>query len=393
MATIQERTSKKGVKSYRVGYYVDGKFKYTPTLADREGAEKIAEIIETQGHEIALQILQARRESDSMTLADWFPKHLAIVSIKATEGTIADYRKIAERSWLPRLGQMPLDKITREDVIEFVSWHMKQPNQMSVAAREKAKREGRPLPPLRTLKPKSVRNAHGLLSSVLQSAVEAGHIGKNVAKGVPLPEDDHEDEKEIFTRPEWDRFYAAMQDHYKPLVAFMLVTGCRIGEATAVQVRDVNFETKTVAILRAWKKGAGSQRVLGKPKSRRSRRYVMVPDWALAVMRQCAEGKARDDLLFTSPKGLPINVSNFGRRQWPKALEEAGIQKRLTPHSLRHTYASWMLMAGVPPQTVQHILGHESLQTTSEVYGHLLLEAQQEAVAAMDWEPPQELAA
>lgn len=65
-----------------------------------------------------------------------------------------------------------------------------------------------------------------------------------------------------------------------------------------MQVRDVNFEAKTVAILRAWKKGAGSQRVLGKPKSHRSRRYVMVPDWAIDVMRQCAEGKARDDLLF-----------------------------------------------------------------------------------------------
>ena len=72
------------------------------------------------------------------------------------------------------------------------------------------------------------------------------------------------------------------------------------------------------------------------------------------IFKQAAQGKSRDDLLFTSVQGKRINASNFGRRQWPKALEAAEIDKYLTPHSLRHTYASWMLMAGIPPQTVQH---------------------------------------
>lgn len=296
MATIQERTSKKGITTYSVGYYTNGKFKYTPTLATREGAEQIKHIIENQGHDVALQLLEAQHLSDKLTLADWFEKHLAMAAIKATEGTIHDYERIAARSWLPRLGHMPLDMITRQDVVDYVSWHMKQPNKLSEAARAKAKREGRPLPAVRYLKPKSIRNAHGLLSAVLQSAVEAGHIDKNVAKGVPLPEDDHEEEKEIFTRDEWDRFYEAMDDHYKPFVAFMLVTGCRIGEATAVQVRDLNLETKTVAIIRAWKKGKGQQKVLGTPKSRRSRRHVMLPDWAVELFAEHAKGKARDDL-------------------------------------------------------------------------------------------------
>ncbi|WP_419404242.1 tyrosine-type recombinase/integrase, partial [Micrococcus sp. F3Y] len=82
-------------------------------------------------------------------------------------------------------------------------------------------------------------------------------------------------------------------------------------------------------------------------------------------------------------------------RRLPVALDEvravddaaAGIAKHLTPHSLRHTFASWALMDGVPAQVVQHRLGHESLQTTSRVYAHLLLDAQRAAVDAIGWEP------
>jgi|SRR5690625_729525 len=393
MATIQTRTAKSGVETYRVGYYLDGKLKWTQTLSDLAGAKNIKKIIETQGHEIALQILEAQDASDALTLADWFPKHLAIVSINATEGTLDDYQKVAARSFLPRLGELPLDMITRQDVIDFIAWYKQQPNQRTVDARKKAQREGRPLPELKYLKPKSVRIAHGLLSSTLQTAVEGGHLDRNPAKGVPVPKDDTEEEKEIFSRDEWGLFYEAMQDYYKPLVAFMLVTGCRIGEATAVQVRDLNVATNTVSVIRAWKKGKGRSRVLGSPKSRRSRRFVKLPDWAVEIFKQAAAGKKRDDMLFPSPTGKRIDSSNFGSRQWSRALEKAGIDKHLTPHSLRHTYASWLLMAGVPPQTVQHILGHESLQTTSEVYGHLLLDAQDQAVEALGWEPPRAIAA
>lgn len=393
MATIQTRTSKTGVESHRVGYYDDGKFKYTPSLANYAGAEKVKHIIETQGPGPALQILQAQQESDTMTLEQWFPKHIAIASIKATEGTIDDYQKVAARSWMPRLAHMPLDKITRQDVIEFVSWYMQQPTDRSLSARAKAERESKPLPPLRTIKPKTVRNAHGLLSSVFQSAIDAEHLDRNPAKGVPLPKDDAEEEREIFTRDEWDAFYDAMQDHYKPFITYMLVTGCRIGEATAVQVRDLNVSTNTVAVVRAWKKGVGSTKQLGAPKSKRSRRFVKLPDWAVELFKQSAAGKSKDDMLFLSPTGRRINASNFGRRQWSKALAGAGVDKHLTPHSSRHTYASWLLMAGVTPQTVQHILGHESLATTSTIYSHHLLDAQDEAVAALGWQPPKKLTA
>lgn len=392
MATIQSRTTKSGIESHRVGYYVDGKLKWTPSMEVYEGAVKIKEIIETQGPAIALQILEAQQVSETMTLREWFPQHLAVRAIEVTDGTIAEYEREAERTWMDQLGDMPLEMITRQHVVDWVGWYMKQPTDRSKRARDRAEQKGLPLPPVELVKPKTVRNAHTLLSAVLQAAVEAEHIVKNVAHRVPLPKDDAEEEMEIFSPEEWDAFYTAMHDHYKPFIIFLLVTGLRMGEATGTRVRDLNPQAMTVSVVKAWKKGRTKQEY-GTPKSARSRRTIMIPDWAMDVFLRLADGKGPDDLLFQSVRGGRIYGSNFGDRYFNKTVIKAGIRKDLTPHNLRHTFASWQLMKGVPQQVVQHRLGHESIATTSKVYAHLLLEAQQGATQVIEWKPPKELAA
>lgn len=390
MATIQTRTTKYGVESHRVGYYEDGKLKWTPTLESLEGAKKIKQIVETQGSAVALQILEAQQESDAMTLREWFTLDMKIRSIESTDGTIGEYEREAERTWMPHLGDLPLDTITRQHVIDWVAWYKDQPTQRSIRARAQAEKNGDPLPPLDKIKAKTVRNAHTLLSSCLQAAVENDHLEKNVAHRVPLPKDDVEEEMDIFSPEEWDKFYTAMHDHYKPYIIFLLVTGQRMGEATATRVSDLDPQSMTVRVVKAWKKGR-SRPEIGTPKSVRSRRWIMVPEWAMQVFLPLTQGKASNDLLFTAVRGGKIHGSNFGERYFGPAVEQAGIRKDLTPHSLRHTFASWQLMRGVPPQVVQHRLGHESLATTSKVYAHLLLEAQQGATEVIDWKPPKEL--
>lgn len=393
MATIQTRKGKSGT-TYRVGYYADGKLTWTPTMADLDGAERVKAIIETQGPDVALRILNAQQDGGT-TLAEWFEKHLILRKTRATEGTLAGYRREAARTWLPQLGPLPLKAVTRDAVTDWIAWQMDQPTDRSVKAREKAVQagfKGSKVPPLVKVSPKTVRNAHALLSSVLDTAHQAEMIDRNPAKGVDVPKDNVREEKDIFTRTEWDRFYYHMDDHYKPLTAFLLTTGARIGEATAVRVRDLKVSTSAVHIVRAWKKAAQGQE-LGTPKSRRSRRVVVVPTWALQAFREAAKGKGPDDLLFTTPTGARVHGHRYGERQWKRALTKAGIDKHLTPHSARHTFASWALMSGIAPQTVQHRLGHESLQTTSEVYGHLLLDAQAAAVDAIGWEPAAQIEA
>lgn len=392
MASIQTRTSSTGATTYRVGYMhdkEDGKgrrLRWTHSVSSPNAAVEMKRMFEKLGPELALATIAARIGRDvegPPLLRDRLIKHLELLGAHCTPGTVEDYRKMAARTWLDRLGDLPIDAITRDHVEEWVAWQRLQETERSAKHRARARAADQPEPPVETVAPKSIANAHGFLSSVLGKAVEAELIPRNVAYGVTLPDDDETPEMEIFTEDEWQAFHDAIAPYYRPLTLFLIATGVRIGEATAVQVRDLNLTgaRPTVTIRRAWKKGEGNARQLGSTKSKRGNRTIVLPPELHDDLMRLARDRDARAFLFVGPRGAVIHPNNFRERQWARAKVAAGITKELTPHSLRHTSASWLLGAGVAPQVVQHRLGHESLATTSKVYAHLLTDAQ---VAAAD---------
>lgn len=397
MAGIGRRVSAKGTTTWRVSYYVGPKLHWTPTIYTAEGAVEIKDLIETHGHEYALALMDKRRgaRSGAPLLSEVLETYLATLDGHAARGTAPEYRRTAERTWLPVLGPLPVDTVDRESIEQWVASQRGAETARSATARARVRehnrahpREKRPLPAVVTYSPKSIRNAHAVLSQTLTYAERVMRaIPSNPARGVRLPADSEASEMEIFTKAEFQAFLAAMQPTYRVLTAFLVVTGCRIGEATAVQVRDLDLDVPAVTIRRAWKRGAtpaDGARYLGSPKSRRGNRTIVLPATLGVLLAALVRERRSDELVFTAERGGPIRPSNYGERQFQRALERAGITKHLTPHSLRHTSASWLLMDGQPPQVVQHRLGHESLDTTSRTYAHLLQEAQVPAAAYME---------
>ena len=179
-------------------------------------------------------------------------------------------------------------------------------------------------------------------------------------------------------------------------------TGMRFGEATAVQGGDYDSQTHELRISRAWKR-QGSGWLVGPPKTKRGRRPVAVPDQLVDYCEHMKRERAADDLLFQQPRGGRIKHSTFypdvwvpavrlanGLHGWPEKGEgyapssrsmwrgmrpaPAALALGKTPriHDARHSAASWLIAAGATIQDVQYTLGHESIQTTSDRYGHLL---------------------
>jgi integrase len=178
----------------------------------------------------------------------------------------------------------------------------------------------------------------------------------------------------------------------------------RWGEVTALRVGDVDLAAGTITITRAWKRSDGKP-TLGVPKSRRSRRTIAISPVTAAVLRPLVEGRAGDALVFTNGRGTTVRGPAFHTTAWQPAvalangkvpMRSAGkgkdrriaeVGKRIAPlkpplgkrpriHDARHSCASWLLAAGLPINVVSAHLGHESITTTVNTYGHLLPSAQ-----------------
>ncbi len=88
-----------------------------------------------------------------------------------------------------------------------------------------------------------------------------------------------------------------------------------------------------------------------------------------------------NELLFTTKTGLPLGRSRFRSRTWEPAIEAARIP-HATFHHLRHTCGAWLISTGATPQMVQERLGHTSIRTTIDTYGHLVESVRERQAAA-----------
>ena len=143
---------------------------------------------------------------------------------------------------------------------------------------------------------------------------------------------------------------------FRPLVQAALLTGCRYGELAALRVADFNPDKGGTVHIRHSK--------AGKP------RRVVLTDEGLAFFEAITAGRQGKDLIFPRPDGNP-----WARTQQQRPLREAcgraGIDPPANFHSLRHTYASLLVMADVPLVVVAENLGHADTRMCEKHYAHL----------------------
>jgi integrase/recombinase XerD len=137
----------------------------------------------------------------------------------------------------------------------------------------------------------------------------------------------------------------------KALILTLLRTGMRIGELLETKVVDLNLGEKTIRIFEA-------------PKNRVGRMVYLSADAARALKRWLKLRKYESDFVFCGLRGAPLCYET-ARAIFHKSVKQAGLtHKDYTLHSLRHTYATELLNAGMPLQCLQELLGHKSIEMT-----------------------------
>lgn len=322
-----------------------------------EHAKKFRDLVDLVGAVKALEVYKInsapRSVSPGMTVEQWLNRHIDHLT-GVTKTTLWDYRSYLRNDIAPALGPIPLAELTTEDVTRWVQVMTDKGNSG-----------------------KTIANKHGFLASALNAAVRAGHIPTNPASGIRLPRTERP-EIVFLSGEEFSQLHDAVTDHWKPMVEFLVASGARFGEVAALRPGDVDRDQATVRISRAFKRTYATGGIeLGPPKSKRSVRTIDVPASVLDKLSYSAEW------LFVNRDGNPVRIVGFRSRVWYPALDRAKLDPRPRVHDLRHTCASWMIAAGVPLPVISAHLGHESIATTVNVYGHLDRSSSRAAAAAI----------
>jgi integrase len=267
-------------------------------------------------------------------------------------------------------GDVPLKSIRRSHVEGWIK-------QMQT----KDRGEGKP----RGLAPGTIKTRLQNVRTVFRAAVRDKLIISDPTEGVTIPRQRRaEAAMEIPTPAQ----VGALLEHaanpwIQILIALAAFAGLRLGEAAAVQLRDINFLGRVLQVTRQVQRGPGGTVLITPPKYG-SERPIALAESLLNLLSIHVKGMPESPMrwLFLGEGQDPPHQNTVGY-WWRKTREAAGLEQ-FDLHDLRHFYASGLIAAGCDVVTVQKSLGHAKPTTTLNTYAHLWPTAEDRTRKAAD---------
>jgi integrase len=273
---------------------------------------------------------------------DW--KRLVLPTLKLS--TQRSYRMMLHKHLVPYWREWRLCDITKLDVQQFVLRKFDQ-----------------------QLAWQTVRNAWIVLSSILDAAMEYGALAVNPARGVKFPLAPPRTAPRILGHEDVGALLQQVEEPHRTMIGLVALTGLRIGELLALRWRGLDLTTGTLRVLESVFEGQRQR-----PKTQRALRTIPLGPHAVQVLtdhRERSRRTAADDLVFPNRAGEPLRESKLLTRVLQPAAERAGLG-RVTWHQFRHVHSSLLNDLGVPVKIAQEQLGHASVQTTLNIYTHVV---------------------
>ena len=242
------------------------------------------------------------------------------------------------------------------------------------------KRDGTPLAR------SSLEKTRIILNGIFSTAIDNGLCGRNPVTGVKLPD---KPPRQIVV-PDADTVQAILSHTAKseagPFIAFLLFSGVRVGELLALTWDCIDQDRKLIYVRN--RLVVTSEGDTPQPGTKTKRERVVPYDDALQAYIDMIP--RRGDYVVSREKGGIFTYhthASFDTVYYGFFDELGDAVPRLSPHKLRHTYATYLWENGVDLGYIQKLLGHTSIQTTT-VYAHARIEALQASVAKLNYGTP-----
>ncbi|MGT2832988.1 tyrosine-type recombinase/integrase [Streptococcus halotolerans] len=269
---------------------------------------------------------------------------------------------------LPAYGDIKLEKLTRFSIQETVNtWADNYNNN-----------KGKPY--------KLYDSLFNLIHTILGYGVSVGFLENNPANDIIVPKRKKDKPKRKHFEPNEVKTFIVYLDQLddtdfrtltnKVLFSLLLASGCRIGEALALEWSDVDFDNKTISISKTLQHNLKT----APTKTKAGTRIITLDNDTMRLLNNYQKHQRLNGIMtgivFSSRRGYKTS-SSFGH-YLKKYLADCGLPV-LGFHAFRHTHASLMMNADMQPKELQYRLGHSNIATTLDIYSHLSKEKEKES--------------
>lgn len=221
----------------------------------------------------------------------------------------------------------------------------------------------------------TVRVQKNVLNLIFKYAMLEGYCDNNPVTAVSLPRNLPHSVRQLPSQKEIDTVIESVDKPFGLFAYFLLFTGCRRGEALALQWKDIDFKNKVIHINKSVNYSGDNQNnpiVENHTKTQSGTRDIILLD---ILAERLMPGKPNEYVF-----GLPTKSSL--RKKWQRYLKETGLD--LTPHQLRHAYATILYDAQIDEKSAQALMGHSNINITRQTYTHISQSRSQQTVKQLN---------
>lgn len=361
--SVFQRKDRKGKQWVAQIFLENGKTKQRYFSTEKEAVQALGEMLYEQRQGTLVT------EGDQ-TITQHFERWLAVHKTTIRHSTYLTYRSALDKHILPAFGHLALRKLTAQHLDTFYARKVE---------------EG--------LSSSRVHALHTVIYMALQQAIRWRLLARNVGEDVSLPRDSRPHERQTLTTEQAQKLLDAARGHrLEAMLTLALTTGMRRGELLALRWQDIDFTNRRLSIQRSVSRLPGGYRV-SEPKTTSGKRSITLPPFVIVALGQhrvrqletkLKVGPAWEehDLVFSNSYGRFLNSASL-YHLFTSVVKKAGLP-HMRFHDLRHSAATLLLAMKVPVKVIQELLGHSSITTTLNVYGHVLPTMQDEAMDNME---------
>lgn len=321
------------------------KCNYKDWLGESKSKMKRGFVTKKDAQQWEREFLQRQSASMDMKFASFVEVYFEDKAPRLKERSIMTKRILFETKIIPYFGEKQMNEITPVDIIKWQNALLNQ-----------------------DYKPTYLRMIQNQVTALFNHAERFYQLKENPCKKVDKMGRANAKELNFWTKDEYEQFiqgFTEEEEMYRIIFQMLFWLGCRVGELLALTSEDIDFENGTVSISKTYYRRNQTDYITP-PKTESSNRKITIPKFLQEELKNFLD---RQYGLTPEERIFPITDRAIQKKM--KQKTELAKLKPIRVHDLRHSHIALLIEKGMQPLVIAQRVGHDSVNTTMNIYGHL----------------------